>query len=98
MQFFNVGLYTQRLDWPYLAKTWKAKKIISLGFDYETGKNSLKAFKEKYLQLVPDAKIIDELWAPLGTTDFTAYITKMANFKLNCVFNPVPKSTHFTAP
>jgi branched-chain amino acid transport system substrate-binding protein len=74
-----------------LAKTWKAKKIISLGFDYETGKNSLKAFKEKYLQLVPDAKIIDELWAPLGTTDFTAYITKIANsgadaFFLACIY------------
>ena len=74
-----------------LAKTWRAKKIISLGFDYETGKNSLKAFKEKYLQLVPDAKIIDELWAPLGTTDFTAYITKMANsgadaFFLACIY------------
>lgn len=74
-----------------LAKTWKAKKIISLGFDYETGKNSLKGFKEKYLQLVPDAKIIDELWAPLGTTDFTAYITKIANsgadaFFLACIY------------
>jgi branched-chain amino acid transport system substrate-binding protein len=74
-----------------LAKTWRPKKIISLGFDYETGKNALKAFKEKYLKLVPDAKIIDELWAPLKTTDFTAYITKMANsgadaFFLACIY------------
>ncbi|MRS02587.1 hypothetical protein EG832_05085 [bacterium] len=51
----------------------------------------MKGFKEKYLQLVPDAKIIDELWAPLGTTDFTAYITKMANsgadaFFLACIY------------
>lgn len=98
----NWHRYIFRIDtnavpyWGYapaiaLAKTWKAKKIISLGFDYETGKNSLKAFKEKYLQLVPDAKIIDELWAPLGTTDFTAYITKMANsgadaFFLACIY------------
>ena len=98
----NFHRYVFRIDtnavpyWGYapaiaLAKTKKAKKIISLGFDYETGKNSLKAFKEKYLQLVPDAKIIDELWAPLGTTDFTAYITKMANsgadaFFLACIY------------
>jgi len=98
----NWHRYIFRIDtnavpyWGYapaiaLAKTWKSKKIISLGFDYETGKNSLKAFKEKYLQLVPDAKIIDELWAPLGTTDFTAYITKMANsgadaFFLACIY------------
>lgn len=60
-------------------KKWKDKKIVSLGFDYEMGKNSLKQFKEKYLELVPDAQIVDELWAPLGTTDFTAYITKIAN-------------------
>ena len=98
----NFHRYIFRIDtnavpyWGYapaiaLAKTKKAKKIISLGFDYETGKNSLKAFKEKYLQLVPDAKIIDELWAPLGTTDFTAYITKIANsgadaFFLACIY------------
>lgn len=62
-----------------LANTYKSKKIIVLGYDYETGKNALKEFKDKYLQLVPDAKIIDELWAPLGTTDFTAHIAKMAN-------------------
>lgn len=62
-----------------LAKTKKVKKIISLGWDYETGKTALKEFKEKYLELVPDAKIIDELWAPLGTTDYTAYINKIKN-------------------
>ena len=81
----NWHRYIFRIDtnavpyWGYapalaLGKTWKDKKIISLGFDYEMGKNSIRQFKEKYLQLVPDAKIIDELWAPLGTTDFTAYI------------------------
>lgn len=68
------------------AKTWMPKKIISLGFDYECGKNSLVAFKEKYLELVPDAKIVDELWAPLGTTDFTAHISKIANSGADAVF------------
>jgi len=29
-----------------LAKTWKDKKIVSVGFDYETGKNSLKASRK----------------------------------------------------
>ncbi len=69
-----------------LAKTWKPKKIVSLGFDYECGKNSLAAFKEKYLKLVPDAQIIDELWAPLGTTDFTPYISKIANSGADALF------------
>ncbi len=74
-----------------LAKIWKDKKIISLGFDYVCGKNAIAKFKEKYLQLVPDAKIIDELWTPLGTTDFTAFITKIANsgadaFFLACIY------------
>jgi branched-chain amino acid transport system substrate-binding protein len=68
------------------AKTWKPKKIISLGFDYECGKNSLAAFKEKYLALVPEAKIIDELWAPLGTTDFTAHLSKIANSGADALF------------
>jgi branched-chain amino acid transport system substrate-binding protein len=98
----NWNRYIFRIDtnavpyWGYapalaLAKKWKDKKIVSLGFDYETGKNSLKGFKEKYLELVPDATIADELWAPLGTTDFTAYISKIANsgadaFFLACIY------------
>ena len=98
----NWNRYIFRIDtnavpyWGYapalaLAKKWKDKKIVSLGFDYETGKNSLKGFKEKYLELVPDATIVDELWAPLGTTDFTAYISKIANsgadaFFLACIY------------
>jgi len=74
-----------------LAQKWADKKIISLGFDYEMGHNGLRVFKEKYLQLVPDAKIIDELWPPLGTTDFTPYISKIANsgadaFFLSCIY------------
>ncbi len=62
-----------------LAKTKKVKKIVILGYDYETGKNSAKIFKDKYLEMVPDAQIIDELWAPLGNTEFSAYISKIAN-------------------
>lgn len=69
-----------------LAQTFKSKKIISLGWDYEAGKNALKQFKEKYLELVPDAKIIDELWAPIGSTDFTAQITKIANSGADCIY------------
>ena len=69
-----------------LANTYKSKKIIVLGYDYETGKNSLKEFKDTYLKLVPDAKFIDELWVPLGTTDFTAYIAKMANSGADCFY------------
>jgi len=86
----NWHRYIFRIDtnavpyWGYapalaLSKRWKDKKIVSLGFDYEAGKNTLKAFKEKYAEQVPDAKIIDELWAPLNTTDFTPYISKIAS-------------------
>ena len=69
-----------------LAKKWADKKIISLGFDYEMGHNGLAMFKEKYLELVPDAKIIDELWPPLNTTDFTPYISKIANSGADAFF------------
>lgn len=74
-----------------LAKTKRPKKIILLSFDYETGRNAVHKFKEKYLELVPDAKFIDELWTPLNTTDFTPLITKIANsgadaFVLGAIF------------
>jgi len=69
-----------------LAEKWADKKVISLGFDYEMGHNGLRMFKEKYFELVPDAKIIDALWPPLGTTDFTPYITKMLVSGADCFF------------
>jgi branched-chain amino acid transport system substrate-binding protein len=98
----NWHRYIFRIDtnavpyWGYapalaLGRTWKDKKIVSLGFDYEMGKNAIRQFKEKYLQIVPEAKIIDEIWAPLNTTDFTAHISKIANsgadaFFLSCIY------------
>ena len=67
-------------------KKWKDKKFVSLGFDYESGRNSIKQFKEKYMELVPDAKFGDEMWCPLNTTDFTPYITKIANSGAEALF------------
>jgi branched-chain amino acid transport system substrate-binding protein len=69
-----------------LAQTKKVKKIITLGFDYESGRNGVRMFKEKYLELVPDAKVIEELWTPLNTTDFTPFITKIANSGADAFF------------
>lgn len=51
------------------------KKVITMALDYEWGHNSADLQWEKYKELVPDAELVDQLWPPLGTTDFTPYIT-----------------------
>ena len=59
------------------AKTWGGKKIFIVGPDYEYGHRSKKDFMDAYTKLVPDAKIIGELWPKLGNQDWTPYISKI---------------------
>jgi branched-chain amino acid transport system substrate-binding protein len=77
--YFRIGTNTV----PYfgyapagvLAKKYGDKKIVSLGFDYVSGHAASHDFWERYKQLVPDSRLVKEFWAPLGTTDFTPYIS-----------------------
>jgi branched-chain amino acid transport system substrate-binding protein len=59
------------------AKKWGAKKICVSGPDYEWGKVAARDFMEIYKQIIPDAEVVREVWVPLGTTDFTPYISTM---------------------
>ena len=59
------------------AKMWGAKKVFYIGPDYEFGHTAKKDFWNYYTKIVPDAKVIGELWPKLGTTDFTPYISKI---------------------
>ena len=59
------------------AKKWKGKKICVTGPDYEWGKVAARDFFEIYKKSVPDAEIVREVWVPLGTNDYTPYISSM---------------------
>lgn len=59
------------------AKKWGVKKVCVSGPDYEWGKVAARDFMVIYKKFVPDAKVVREVWVPLGTTDYTPYISSM---------------------
>lgn len=59
------------------AEKWGNKKVCVSGPDYEWGKVAARDFMEIYKQFVPDAEVVQEVWVPLGTNDYTPYISSM---------------------
>lgn len=69
--------------WPGL------KKIFIMNPDYEFGHKAAKEFMEDYVKLVPEAKVIGELWPKLGTTDFTPYVAKIMQSGCDLLYSEV---------
>lgn len=64
------------------AKAWpEAKRVASIQPDYSYGRNVHEHFMLAYQKLVPGATSVSEAWPKLGTTDFTAHITKLISDK-----------------
>jgi branched-chain amino acid transport system substrate-binding protein len=53
-----------------------AKDVILSGTDYVAGRDTLRAFANAYT--AKGGKIVKEIYPPLGTTDFSVYLTDMA--------------------
>jgi branched-chain amino acid transport system substrate-binding protein len=49
----------------------------TIGPDYAFGRDSYKAFEPRFLELKPDAKIVNSQWPPLAERDLSPYITAM---------------------
>jgi len=62
------------------------KKIYNLSPDYEGGRAGWRTFFDSYKKLVPDAKLIGETWAKLGTPDYTAFLTAVMNSDAELMF------------
>jgi branched-chain amino acid transport system substrate-binding protein len=59
------------------AQTWpEAKRIAHIHPDYSYGRNAFDHFNIAFGKLVPGTQVVSEGWPKLGTTDFTAHITK----------------------
>jgi branched-chain amino acid transport system substrate-binding protein len=72
----NTDTYTRSIA-NAAAKYWGGKKVFIIGPDYEYGHKSEADFMAAYTKLVPEAKIIGELWPKLGNQDWTPYISKI---------------------
>ena len=60
-----------------VAQTWpQAKKIAHIHPDYSYGRNAFDHFGIIMKKLMPHTEVVSEGWPKLGTTDFSAHITK----------------------
>lgn len=64
-------------------------KICTILMDYSYGHSLGDAFSEHIKKIRPQAKIVVQVWPKQGTTDYTAYITKMMQAGCDGVFSGV---------
>jgi len=64
-------------------------KICTILMDYSYGHDLGAAFKAHLAKIRPQAKIVDQAWPTQGTTDYTAYITKIMQADCDGVFGGV---------
>ncbi len=62
------------------------KKIYNLSPDYEGGHAAWRMFFESYQKLVPDVKVVGDVWGKLGTQEFTSYLTAILNSDADLIY------------
>ena len=61
-----------------VAQTWpRVRKIAHIHPDYAYGRNAFEHFTLALERLIPGTEVVSEGWPKLGTTEFTAHITKI---------------------
>jgi branched-chain amino acid transport system substrate-binding protein len=74
----------------YALAKWVAdkgfKKVCTIAQDYSFGKEATAAFKKKLKELNPSAKIVAELYHPLGEKDFAPYVTQILSAGPDIIF------------
>jgi branched-chain amino acid transport system substrate-binding protein len=68
-------------------KGWKT--YVTLGLDYEWGRDAQRVFVENLKKVSPKTELKKELWAKLGETDFTSYITAIMALKPDFMFGAI---------
>ena len=79
MEAVGIAAASKQIFGPY-------KKIYNLSPDYEGGRAAWRNFFESYKKLVPDAKVVGEVWPKLGTQDYTSYLTAVMNSDAELMF------------
>ena len=69
-----------------LVKSRNWKKYVSIGQDYEWGRQTHKGFTTGLAKVAPEAKESKQLWFKLGETDFTSYIAAIMSERPDFIF------------
>ena len=71
----NTDCYTASMA-NAVVKFWPGlKKVFTISPDYEYGHVTSRDFMAAYKKLVPDARVVGQLWPKLGNMDFTPHVT-----------------------
>jgi branched-chain amino acid transport system substrate-binding protein len=72
------------------AQAWpQVRKIAHIHPDYSYGRNAAEHFTLALERLLPGVETVSESWPKLGTTDFTAHITKIMSSQPDLLFSSV---------
>ena len=72
------------------AQAWpQVRKIAHIHPDYSYGRNAAEHFTLAIERLLPGTQTVAESWPKLGTTDFTAHITKTLSAEPDLLFTSV---------
>src|SRR6266478_4358505 len=73
-----------------VAQTWpQVRKIAHIHPDYSYGRNASEHFTLALERLIPGTEIASENWPKLGTTDFSAHITKIISSRPDLLVSSV---------
>jgi branched-chain amino acid transport system substrate-binding protein len=73
-----------------VAQAWpQVRKIAHIHPDYSYGRNAIAHFTAALDKMVPGTEVVAEAWPKLGTTDFTAHITKLISAKPDLIASSV---------
>jgi branched-chain amino acid transport system substrate-binding protein len=76
----------------YAYTTMGARKIIVMGDDYAAGHEKCDGFLKGFKAM--GGEVVEEIWAPLGTTDYAPYLAKLTKYvgKVDRLWNFFPGS------
>src|SRR5438270_10485792 len=73
-----------------VAQTWpQVRKIAHVHPDYSYGRNASEHFTLALERLLPGTEVVSDGWPKLGTTDFTAHITKIISAQPDLLISSV---------
>jgi branched-chain amino acid transport system substrate-binding protein len=68
-------------------KGWKT--YVTLGQDYEWGRDTQRMFVDELKKRAPEAKLVKEFWSRLGETDFSSYVTAIMSMKPDFMYGAI---------
>ncbi|MBE0600064.1 MAG: ABC transporter substrate-binding protein [Burkholderiaceae bacterium] len=72
-----------------MAKKNNWKSFVSIGQDYEWGRDTHRGFTTGFAKVAPGVKESRQLWFKLGETDFTSYITAIMAAKPDFLYGAI---------